>query len=130
MSYTKKNSYDGQYIEVAALGADDPWADAASGEVADMSKVHTEGPGLFDFLFGGAGSSTPKPTTTATKPPSTVSQVGAGVGAFLSNLGKPQTPIGTPGMPVTPYRPGMSSTTKLALVGGGALLLVLLLTRD
>lgn len=137
MSYQKKNVF-GQYLEVAGLGADDPWADTASSPTPAPAP---SGGGVLESLFGAfstAGSSLASPVASAghtvaggsaTPPkPSTVSQVGAGIGAFLSNLGKPPTP--PPGVPVMPYRPGMSTTTKLALAGGGALLLVLLLTRD
>jgi hypothetical protein len=125
MSYQKKTPY-GQYVQVAGLGAD-PWADAASGEVKPVTGgTQSEGGGLFDFLFKpSAPAPAPKPAA-----PSTVSQVGAGIGAFLKGLAPtPPTPAApTPVMPV--HAGGMSTTTKLALAGGGALLLVLFLTRD
>jgi hypothetical protein len=129
MSYQKKNPYTGQYVQVAGLGADDPWAEAASGEIKPVGSgssgsVSSEGGGLFDFLFGSSSPSTPKPAPK----PSTTTQVGAGIGAFLKGLAAPPPGAGQPVMPIAPA--GMSTTTKLALAGGGALVLVLLLTRD
>lgn len=58
--------------------------------------------------------------------PSTISQVGTGIAAVLNALApKPATPVA----PVIIQQPGMSTTTKLALAGGAALLLVVLATR-
>lgn len=134
MSYQQKRY--GQYVEVAGMGADDPWADAASGEIAQtgVGPGHATPPSsgltdLFGSLFGGGSTTPAKPSS-----PSTVSQVGSGIGAFLKGLSTPPPGGLKPGMPGYPGypaypQPGMSSTTKLALAGGGALVLVLLLTR-
>lgn len=124
MSYQKKTRF-GQYI---AVGDDDPWAEAASGDLKPVTggAASASSGGFLDFLFKPAAPAAPAAPAT----PSKTSQVGAGIAAFLSTLGKPAVPTVPAGMPVTTYRPGMSTTTKLALAGGGALVLVLLLTRD
>jgi hypothetical protein len=127
MSYQKKTRF-GQYIAVAGFGDDEKCADGSTPGIWGCTDTGaTTEPSFFDKLF--SGSSTPaKPATPSG--PSTTSQVGAGIGAFLAALGKPATPVLPAGMPITYAQPGMSTTTKLALAGGGALVLVLLLTRD
>ena len=106
-----------------ASASSDPWAEAASGTVAQT------GTGAGHAAL--PSSSAPSPGT-----PSTVARTGSAIGAFLANLGKPAAPTTpvlpgqVPGVPAVYPVSGMSTNTKLMLAGGGALIFVLLLTRD
>lgn len=132
MSYMKKNRF-GQYF---AVGDTDPWASTSEsstpasapsgGSVFDAFKDMFSTTGGTIASAGGAVASGGGTVAggTPTKP-STLTNVGAGIGAFLKNLGG--GPVAPTGVVYPVQRPGLSTGAKLALAGGGALLLVLLL---
>lgn len=119
---------------------DDPWASTSSGsEATPAAPVNDAGGAVTSFfssigqsasnLFGSAaaaGTTVAQPGV-ASKEPSTVSQVGSGLAAFLTALApRPPVPIAQ----AMPYRPpGMSMGTKLALAGGAALVVILIARR-
>src|SRR3990172_2166229 len=98
MSYQKKTPY-GQYVQVAGLGADDPWAEAGSGTVAPVTGGATTAANPFSSIassFSSLFGSTPAPAKPAPAP-STTSQIGAGIGAFFKGLATPAVPAPVPG---------------------------------
>lgn len=127
----------GNVRRIRGMG-DDPWdtgtasgapTGTASGNPLDALAQS------FKNLFGAASSAagsaagTLAAPTAGAKPaePSTVSQIGSGIKSFFTAIApKPVTAVPA-AIPVA--RPGISGTT-VALIGGAALLAVVLLKRD
>lgn len=120
------------------VGADDPWANTAGAAE----------PGFFDKIGSSLSSlftptpvasslpaqpivvlpAAPKPVVKPAAAPSTISNVGSGIAAFLNTLGKPAVaPAVTGTVFVQPQ--GMSTTTKLVIAGGAFAVLALVISR-
>ena len=148
MSYHRKNGTQIRRAGRRAVGDVDPWANTSTATAPNPNTlplcptVSSDGwcrpyVGGSAEYHGGSGAPGGGVSPNASSSSSTVSEVGSAIGKFLGSLGKPAVPVVPTGIPIAPGMPGynpyaqtgMTTTTKLALAGGAALLLVVIATR-